>query len=285
LGAWFLFWTVPLAKGFWISLFDDSLFGESAFVGLSHYAHLLHDSRYHHALRNTLVYAVLSISAVLPVALGLALALRRLPRSWQGPMGFLLFLPGLTPPLVLGFLYLLVFNGPHGLLNELFLSPFGLPNVDWLRDPRVIKISLTLQTVWRWSGFMALLISAALEGIPRPYYDLAHSEGAGPLRTFFTVTLPQLRGVLGFISVFLILDAFILFEGAYVLLGGSGGTLDAGLLLVGYVYFQAFTLGKFGTAAALSFSLLPLMAGSALIILAKPALIFRKRRKKVRSHD
>lgn len=269
-GAWLLFWAVPLLQGFRLSLYDDSLFGESAFVGWANYAALPQDGRFLHALSNTLVYAGLSLAAVLPVALGLALALRRLPEGWRGPFGFIILLPGLTPPLVLGFLYLLVFNGPHGLLNALFLTPFGLPQIDWLRDPGVIKVSLTLQTVWRWSGFMALLLSAALEGIPRALYDLARSEGAGAWRTFLTVTLPHLRGVLAFLSVFLILDAFVLFEGAYVLLGGSGGTLDAGLLLIGYAYYQAFTLGKFGSAAALSFSLLPILAGGAALFLLRP---------------
>jgi ABC-type sugar transport system permease subunit len=65
--------------------------------------------------------------------------------------------------------------------------------------------------------------------------------------------------VTAFAAAFLLLDTFVLFEGAYVLLGGSGGTRDAGLLMVSYAYFTAFTLGNFGTAAAMSFISLPLL--------------------------
>jgi ABC-type sugar transport system permease subunit len=69
----------------------------------------------------------------------------------------------------------------------------------------------------------------------------------------------MLSHVLAFTSVFLFLDACVLFEGAYILLGGSGGTLDAGLLLVAYTYQTAFTLGRFGSAAAMGFSMVPLL--------------------------
>jgi ABC-type sugar transport system permease subunit len=83
------------------------------------------------------------------------------------------------------------------------------------------------------------------------------------------VTLPQLRHVLAFTAVFLFLDAFVLFEGAYVLLGGSGGTLDAGLLLVAYAYLTAFTFGKFGSAAAMSFSIVPFLMLAVWLLLGR----------------
>jgi len=73
--------------------------------------------------------------------------------------------------------------------------------------------------------------------------------------------------VLAFAAVFLFLDAFVLFEGGYILLGGSGGTMDAGLLLVAYTYLTAFTLGKFGSAAAMGFSVVPLLMMAVWILL------------------
>ena len=69
----------------------------------------------------------------------------------------------------------------------------------------------------------------------------------------------MLRHVMLFAAVYLVVDAFALFSGAYVLLGGSGGTGDAGLLLVNYTYQTAFTFGQFGTAAAMSLMLVPAM--------------------------
>ena len=106
---------------------------------------------------------------------------------------------------------------------------------------------------------MTLIFLAGLEGVPRAYYDSIRVEGASAWQRFRHVTLPVMRPVTAFAAAFLLLDTFVLFEGAYVLLGGSGGTLDAGLLLVSYAYFTAFTLRNFGTAAAMAFLSLPLL--------------------------
>jgi ABC-type sugar transport system permease subunit len=253
------FWLIPIAEGFHLSLQSDALFDEPEFIGFAHYRELLHDPRFFHALRNTLAYAAMSITLVTGFALALAHLLRRAYARARGTVLFCLMLPGLTPPAVLAFLYLLVFNGPHGMLNALIADPLGLPMVDWIRDPRVIKFSLVLLALWRWSGFTTLILLSGMEGIPKAYYDLARAEGAGPWAAFLHVTLPMLSHVLAFTAVFLFLDACVLFEGAYILLGGSGGTLDAGLLLVAYTYQTAFTLGRFGSAAAMGFSVVPLL--------------------------
>jgi len=252
-----VFWLVPLAKGFHLSLQSDTLFGDPEFAGAANYRALLADGRFHKAIRNTLLYAAMSVTAVSAFSLFLAHLLERAWARSRGAIAFCLLLPGLTPPAVLALLYLLVFNGPHGMLNALVSGPLGLPYLDWIRDPRVIKLSILLLTLWRWSGFGTLIVLAGMEGIPRAYYDLNRAEGGGPWQAFRHVTLPQLRHVLAFLAVFLFLDAFVLFEGAYILLGGSGGTLDAGLLLVAYAYQTAFTFGKFGSAAAMSFSMVP----------------------------
>lgn len=201
----------------------------------------------------------MSIAAVGSASLALAHLLRSTYARARGPVLFCLMLPGLTPPVVLAFLYLLVFNGPHGMLNVLVAEPLGLPMVDWIRDPSVIKFSMVLLAVWRWTGFTTLILLSGMEGIPKAYYDLARAEGAGSWHAFRHVTLPMLSPVLAFTAVFLFLDACVLFEGAYILLGGSGGTLDAGLLLVAYAYLTAFTLGRFGSAAAMGFSMVPIL--------------------------
>ncbi|MEO7424896.1 MAG: sugar ABC transporter permease, partial [Fibrobacteria bacterium] len=220
---------------------------------------MLSDARFFHALRNTFAYAAMTIALVTAFSLALAHLLQRAYAASRGAVLFCLMLPALTPPAVLAFLYILVFNGPHGMLNGLIAAPFGLPNVDWIRDPRAIRFSLVMLTLWRWSGFTTLILLSGMQGIPKAYYDLARAEGAGFLQSFRHVTLPMLSHVLAFTAVFLFLDAFVLFEGAYILLGGSGGTMDAGLLLVAYTYQTAFTFGKFGTAAAMAFSMVPLL--------------------------
>ncbi len=252
---------MPLARGFRLSGESDDLFGPSSFVGFEHYRVLSTDSRFWHALRNAFTYCGLVLILVPPLALLLAHFLRSAygGRFLRGPIQFCLMLPGLTPPLVLALLYVLVFNGPHGLLNHLLFRPFGLSGIDWIRDPRFIKPSLALLALWRWTGFITLIFLAALEGIPRAYFDAAKVEGATGWQTFRHVSLPLLRPITAFVAAFLFLDTFVLFEGAYVLLGGSGGVLDAGLLPISYAYFTAFTLGNFGSASAMAFALMPIL--------------------------
>jgi ABC-type sugar transport system permease subunit len=258
LGVLAALWLVPLAQGVALSLESDTLYGPTHDVGLAHYRALLGDGRFRLALANTLGYAAASVVLVVPAGLALALLLRTAAPSLRGLARFCLLLPGLTPPLVLAFLFVLVFGGRHGLLNTL-LAPLGVPPLDWLKDPPLIRASLVLQAFWRWTGFVALFLHAGLESIPRAYVDLARAEGASPWGVFRHVTLPLLSHVLGFVALLLTLDAFVLFSGAYVLLGASGGTADAGLLLVGYAYQTAFTYGRFGSAAAVALSVAPLL--------------------------
>jgi ABC-type sugar transport system permease subunit len=254
------FWGMPLLEGVSMSLESDTLYGPSQFVGFAHYRALLEDERFFIGLWNTARQAALAIGTILPLGLALALLLRRAPAKGQGLLRFSFLLPSLTPPVVLGFLFVLVFSGRHGLLNTAVLGPLGLPSVDWLKDPAAIPVSLLLQAIWRWTGFVALVLLAGLEAIPRAYFEVARVEGAGPGAVFRDVTLPQLRPLLAFCGVMLFLDTFVSFAGAYVLLGASGGTSDAGLLLVGLVYQTAFTYGRFGSAAAMSLTVVPLIA-------------------------
>jgi ABC-type sugar transport system permease subunit len=254
-----VFWLVPLLGGLRMSFYSNELYGTSRFVGGDHYRALLADPRYFKALRNTALYASYSIGCILPLAVLLAHLLQSAWRSIRPFLTFLLLLPALTPPAVLALLFLLVFHGREGLLNQLIVLPLGFKAVNWLKDPSFILPALVLQTVWRWTGFITLFVLAGMDGIPRVLYDAARMSTESRWHLFRTVTYPFLKPVLVFSAVYLMVDAFSLFSGAYVLLGGSGGTADAGLVLVSYIYQQAFTFGKFGTASAISLSVAPFL--------------------------
>jgi len=252
-----LFWLIPLVGGVKMSLQGNGL-GQAQYVGLAHYKALASDERYVTALRNSFIYTLASIVVIVPLALWLAHLLQTTFRRLRPALTFALLLPALTPPSVLAVLFLMVFHRRNGLLNQLFVMPLGLEPVDWLKDPDFILTGLVLQTAWRWTGFMTFFILAGMEGIPRVYYEAARLATASRWRQFWHVTVPQLRPVLLFVAVYLVVDGFSLFSGAFVLLGGSGGTADAGLLTITYVY-QKTRFFDYGTASAISVSLLPLM--------------------------
>ena len=254
-----LFWLVPLVQGLRLSLFDESIYGGGVFVGVANYAALVRDGRFALALFNTTFYAVGVLVTVVPLAFALALLLGRAPEPLRRVCQFCLLLPSLTAPAALAIFFLLTLNGPDGLLNRLVLLPLGLPVVNWLQDPWAVRSALVMQGVLRWTGLTAFLLAAGLSGIPRAYSEVARLEGATSYQRLRYLTLPLLRPLLAFVALFLVFDAFVLFDGAYVLLRGSGGVADAGLLLVTYSYQSAFSFGDLGYAAAMSYVLVPLL--------------------------
>ncbi len=254
-----LFWLVPLVQGLRLSLFDESIYGGGVFVGGANYAALLRDPRFALALFNTTFYALGVLLTVVPLGFALALLLGRAPEPLRRVCQFFLLLPSLSAPAALAIFFLLAFNGPDGLLNRLVLLPLGLPVVNWLQDPWAVRSALVIQGVLRWTGLTAFLLAAGLTGIPRVYSEMARLEGATSFQRVRYLTLPLLRPLLAFVALFLVFDAFVLFDGAYVLLRGSGGVADAGLLLVTYSYQSAFSFGDLGYAAAMSYTLAPLL--------------------------
>ena len=253
-----LFWAVPLSGSFRMSLQSNG-FGSETWVGLTNYQALFSDARYGKALLNTSLIAAGTILIILPFGMLIAHLLNKASGWIRHTVSFGLLLPALTPPLILALLFVQIFSGDHGILNTL-LGLVGIKSIDWLKDATHIKQALLIQATWRWTGFITLFLLAGLRSIPSVYYDAARAEGANVWQTFYRVTLPLMKNVLLFLGLFLLLDAFVLFEGAYYLLGASGGTSDVGLLLVAYTYDTGFKQGAFGTAAAMSFLIVPVLA-------------------------
>ena len=160
------------------------------------------------------------------------------------------------------------------ILNSLLAKPFEFEPINWIHDPKFILSSLILQAVWRWTGFIAFICLCAMDALPKTWNEAARLEGASSMQTLWHVTLPQIRHVLLFAAVFLLIDATAQFSGAYSLLGGSGGPDNAGLLLITHIYHTAFGKGNFGDAAAISLTLLPpLLFVIALLIARKPSRV------------
>ncbi len=262
-----LFWLIPLAWGVQMSFhsntpldpFDFDKDPVYEYVGFENYKFVLSDIAYKKALVNTAKYSVFSILFILPLGFVLAHLIRQSHRKLQPIFTFCLLLPGLTPPSVLAILFLLFFHGDQGMLNNLLVKPFGLEPINWTQDPHFILPALVLQSVWRWTGFIAFFILCGMDATPRTYAEAARIEGMGHWRILVRITLPLVRHILIFATIFLFVDAFSMFSGAYSLLGGSGGTDNAGLLLVTHVYHTAFGKGNFADAAAISLTIAPVL--------------------------
>lgn len=265
-----LFWAVPLFNGVQLSLESDTLWGPSTFVGFDHYLSLLSDGRYWKAVSNTVTFGALTLAITMSLAMVAAHALAACGPRIRGPLTFAFIVPGLCPPTVLAILFLLVFHGKEGLLNQWIVEPLGFEAINWLSDPDYILSAIVIQAVWRWTGFMTFFLLCALNARPRELLDAAAIDGVTPWQRFARITLPLIAPTLLFCLIYLIIDCFAQFAGSYVLFGGSGGSNDAGLLLVSYAYQKAFIGGGFGSGAAVSLSIVPWLAGMLLLLVLAP---------------
>ena len=225
-------------------------------VGLDNYRELLEDERVATSLKNTFVYTVMTVPAKMAVALALAMILARLAYA-AGFFRTVFYLPDIMPPVAIGILILVLFNGSTGIVNR-GLELLGIPGPFWTTDPSWIKPSLAIMSIWTVGGTMVIYL-AALKAVPRGLYEAAAMDGAGPWRRFFNVTLPMISPALFFTFIVLTIAGLQTFTEVYTAYFGAGQTgdesPDAALMNVVYIFRQAFEFFEIGFASALAWIL------------------------------
>jgi multiple sugar transport system permease protein len=250
-----VFTAYPVIYTGYLSLTDYDVINNPSFVGTANFERLLDDPKVTLALKNTFVFAALSVPAQLLVSLALALLL-----NWAGrATGFFrtaFFLPKMTPPVAVGVLLLLLFNGQSGLINEA-LGLFGINGPAWTTDPDWVKPGLVMMSLWTVGGSVIILL-AALRNVPQELYDAARVDGAGWWRQTWSVTIPMISGALVFIVIIDTIAAMQSFTEAYTAFFGSGNTTysnDAALFYAIYLFQQAFQFLNMGYASAMAWIL------------------------------
>ncbi|MFI1092514.1 carbohydrate ABC transporter permease [Streptomyces sp. NPDC020917] len=221
-------------------------------AGWSNYRRMLHDPLFWTALRNTgeilAVQVPLMLGLALLLALGINSALVRMRAVWR--LG--VFMPAVTGLVATGVMFSFLLNTDQGALNWV-LHSIGLPKVDWLGQPFWARIAVVLVLTWHYTGYNAVIYLAGLQGIPRDLHEAAMVDGAGPLRRFWSVTLPSLRPILLFTVVLSTIGTLQLFDEPYVLT--QGGPDNATLTVSMYLYQNAFHYFDFGYASAIAYGL------------------------------
>jgi multiple sugar transport system permease protein len=225
-------------------------------VGLANYRELLDDPRVATSLKNTFVYTVMTVPAKMLVALGLAMILARLVFA-AGFFRTVFYLPDITPPVAIGIMILVLFNGSFGAVNRA-LELIGIPGPFWTTDPNWIKPSLAIMSVWTVGGTMVIYL-AALKAVPQHLYEAAAIDGAGPWRRFFQITLPMISPALFFTFIVLTIAGLQTFTEVYTAYFGAGSTgaeaPDAALMNVVYLFRQAFEFFNMAFASAMAWLL------------------------------
>ncbi len=238
-----------------ISLMDwDLVRGSGTFIGFDQYIWILQQPHFWTALRNTFSIFLLSTIPQLALALFIAAALDSNLRArtfWRMSV----LLPFVVAPVAVGLIFNVVFADNFGLVNG-FLTDLGLSPIQWHKEPFWSHVAIATMVNYRWTGYNALILLAAMQAVNRDYYEAARVDGAGPIRQFFSITLPSLKPTLIFVVITATIGGLQIFDEPRVFdQFGRGGAGQQWLTISLYLYDIGWGQWNFGRAAAMAWLL------------------------------
>ena len=243
------FVAIPLGYAFYISFNKWAILRPPEWLGLANYRRILHDDVFFTSLKNTTVYTLMYVPLMAGLALLAALAANR-PLRGQTLFKALIFIPAITPSIIVGAVWLYIYDGNIGLLNAL-LRWLGREPIVWLSDQDLVLPALVVASVWQRFGWFMILFLAGLQDIPEDVKEAAQLDGASAWQSFWHVTVPLLRPVFALVLILGMIGAFQVFDLVFIMTGG--GPVYATHTLSFYIYEAAFTNQEMGYAAAMSY--------------------------------
>lgn len=261
----FLVWPIAEAVRLSFVRYNPLRPDEQPFVGLDNYLFVLEDPLFWESFWQAIVWTGWSTVLQAVIGVGLALLLHQPLKGMNAFRGLLLF-PYIVPTVVIALNWRWLFNSEIGIVNHLLLSAGIIDDkIAWLSTPSMAMASAILLNVWKYTPFVVIVVLARLQTIPTELYDAAKVDGAGALRRFRDITLPQLAEVLAVVIVFRTIWTFNKFEEIYLLTRGGPGTSTYNLAL--YAFDQSIANLRMGVGAAAGVIMLVLLlAGSMLYI-------------------
>lgn len=240
----------PVLRLGFTSFFNLSLTSSqpAEFVGFENYLLMLDDPVFWQTSWNTILITLITVPGALLVGLGLALA-ANLPFRMQWPVRLSLLIPWALPLSFAGLIFAWFFHSEYGVVNDI-LARFGFEGIIWFNSPQWAMAAICLTIIWKTSSFMALIILAGLQTIPRSLYEAADVDGAGKLRQFFEITLPLLKPAIVIALIFRTITALQTFDIPYMMTGGGPGTSTATLAM--YIHQNTISFLDLGYGSALA---------------------------------
>lgn len=243
----------PLIENFIYSFQSFTLSSATKeWVGFDNYRYLFSDKIILVSLKNNILYAVISI--VIQVGFGLVLAavLEDVAFHKFAPaLRSIYFIPTVISMTVVCLLFDFVYNPQMGLLNS-FLELVGLDGFTrvWLGSKKTAMYAVIAVSQWQSTGYVAMLFIVAIQKIPRDLYEAAEVDGAGKLKRFFYITVPQVRQMFFVTMILTVVGAFTVFNEPYILTGGGPGT--ATMVLSLHMYQTGFVKNNMGYASTIA---------------------------------
>ena len=198
--------------GYSFTDFRASTNAPANFVGLQNYRDLLNDPFIWSNFAITAKYVIVSVVGQVIVGFGTAMLLNR-DIPFKGLLTTLLLLPMMLSMAVVGLFWKLLYDPSFGIINY----ALGLGSFEWLANPDMALYAVAITDIWMWSPFVMLLSLAGLSAVPKHLYEAAAIDRAGPIYTFFRITLPLVAPILMIAVIFRTMEAFKTFDLAYIL--------------------------------------------------------------------
>ncbi|AZT89309.1 sugar ABC transporter permease [Caldicellulosiruptor changbaiensis] len=264
---WYLFVVVvPLVLAIRYSLYEWSGGPKMRFVGLSNYIQLIHDYDFWFSFKNNLIITLLCIIGQIGIAFILAALMTTRVLKFKEFHRTVIFLPVVLSPVVIGFIWMLMYNQQIGILNWV-LRAIGLGSLvrPWLDDPKLVIYSVSVPLIWQYIGFYLVILMASLQSIPKEIFEAAEIDGADGFKRTIYVILPLLSDTLKVSIMLCIAGNMKVFDHIYVMTGGGPG--KSSMVMAQYAYNNSFIMFKLGYGATISVGILVLSL--AIILLSR----------------
>jgi multiple sugar transport system permease protein len=238
----------PIGKLIYNSLFAIDKGG--AFLGLQNYVDVWHDPLFWNATQNTLLITLITVPGALLVGLVLAL-LANLPFKRKWPVRLSLLLPWALPLSFAGLIFAWFFHTDYGVVNDVLMR-LGLQDepTSWLLKPRWAFAAICLTIIWKTASFMALILLAGLQMIPRSLYEAAEVDGANSWQQFWQITIPMLMPSIIVALIFRTITALQTFDIPYTMTKGGPGEATETLAMLIHKYTIDYSDMSFGSTLA-----------------------------------
>jgi cellobiose transport system permease protein len=252
-----VFGVFPIGYTLFISLFEWNPIGDKVFLGADNYTTLLADPRFWNAAANTLSIWLISTIPQLIFAAVLAAVLNHARLRLKTPLRMAVLVPNVTSVIAVGIIFTQIFGRDYGLVNWV-VTALGGERIDWASGSFTSHVAISSMVMWRWTGYNTLIFLAAMQSIPKSLYDSASIDGAGGVRQFLSITIPQLRPTIIFAVIISTIGGLQVFAEPLVFSGqggASGGSSRQFQTLALFLYEQGFRNFDFGYASAIAWAL------------------------------
>ncbi|WP_214322873.1 carbohydrate ABC transporter permease [Nonomuraea sediminis] len=255
-----VFWLLPFLSALYLSFTRYDLTGMPQWIGLGNYARMLEDPGFWNSAQVTVIYTIGSVIPSILLALAIAVPLAR-PGRLNSVLRGLIMIPAVMPLVATSVVWRIIYadGGPANAV----LGAVGLGPVSWLTDERMAVWALVLMVTWKHLGLFVIILTAGLQGLSPSVFEAAALDGAGPVRTFWSITLPLLRRTLLFVLVIAVVGSMQAFIPAFLLTGG--GPAGATEVLPYYMWATAFSFERMGYASAMAMVLLAVLIVASLV--------------------